>query len=573
MLNPFGRAACEAEIMELGADKYSTLYFDETPFNDSAQRDETYLVVGRRGSGKTALAQAFSFAMRKSAPLCIEVRRPEDYQQVLAEISKRTSEKREIAVYELRKVWEFVIWQLIADKLPACRHLRQPVKQSDQPSGFVAELIGYVMSFYDDDTPPNESLNLVVGHTDLNAVRDCAIQAARTQPIIIALDTLEQYDLSNQALMHAIAALIEYASEFNLKHVRQNIHLKVFVSGEIFPHLKESVLLAPAKVIRDPVYMLWRPKDLLRLICWRLHCYLKTSQKLESSYIEPDWENPDEVLNKVWEPHFGNPTHKAYERLKELLADADAATYEWSSSGKSTEWAQNVQSALRRLYGAKSEQLKAFSAVQYGPIMFTSDTPDSVFERAFMEGVKSAQAIIRSAVREFEDYELQSPGGGLQSGEMLQSEAAERPSRRIFVFHGHDNEMKEAVARFLERLGFDAIILYERASGGDTIMEKVERNFDVQYAVILLSPDDIGAVNNKPGELQPRARQNVVLELGYFIGRLGRSGVCAVVNGPLEIPSDFDGVVYVPYKGEDWKIQLVKELKHRGFAIDANKAF
>ena len=116
-------------------------------------------------------------------------------------------------------------------------------------------------------------------------------------------------------------------------------------------------------------------------------------------------------------------------------------------------------------------------------------------------------------------------------------------ARKIFVVHGHDNEMREAIARFLERLDFEAIILHEQASSGDTVIEKVEHNTDVSYAVVLLSPDDVGAARDAKDELQPRARQNVVLELGYFIGKLGRSHVCPIKRGAVEIPSDLDGVV------------------------------
>ena len=129
------------------------------------------------------------------------------------------------------------------------------------------------------------------------------------------------------------------------------------------------------------------------------------------------------------------------------------------------------------------------------------------------------------------------------------------------------------MARFLERCDFEAIILHEQASGGDTIIEKFERNSDVSYAVVLLSPDDVGAARDKKDELQARARQNLVLELGYFIGKLGRPHVCPLVRGRIETPSDFHGVVYVPFEGEDWKFHLVKELKHLGFDIDANKVF
>ena len=270
---------------------------------------------------------------------------------------------------------------------------------------------------------------------------------------------------------------------------------------------------------------------------------------------------------------MANPKHRAYERLKALHGEADSATYAWTDSGKSTEWKQSVQSALRRLFGDKCEQLKAFNAVRYTAFIFSSSTPDSVFHECFMDGIKNAQAIIRSAVKEFEDYDLEPPSSAGPIATTSKPDDSAKVIRKIFVVHGHDNEMKQTVARFLERLDFEAIILHEQASGGDTIIEKFERNSDVSYAVVLLSPDDVGAEKDKKDELQSRARQNVVLELGYFIGRLGRSHVCPLVRGPIETPSDFHGVVYVPFEGEDWKFHLVKELKHLGFDIDANKAF
>jgi len=143
-------------------------------------------------------------------------------------------------------------------------------------------------------------------------------------------------------------------------------------------------------------------------------------------------------------------------------------------------------------------------------------------------------------------------------------------SRKVFVVHGHDEGARESAARFLEKLDFEAIILHERASRGCTVIEKVEAHGDVGFAVVLLTPDDEGCV--KGGTPRPRARQNVVLELGYFVGRLGRNRVCALKRGDVEIPSDFEGVVYVPFdESGAWKQALGRELEAAGFEIDWNK--
>ena len=143
-------------------------------------------------------------------------------------------------------------------------------------------------------------------------------------------------------------------------------------------------------------------------------------------------------------------------------------------------------------------------------------------------------------------------------------------ARKVFVVHGHDHAAKEAMARFLERIGFEAIILHERASGNRTVIEKIEANSDVGFAVVLLTPDDTGGAVGK--HQNPRARQNVILELGYFVGRLGRSRVAVFQKDDVEVPSDFGGVVYVPLDSAGaWKQVLGKELQEAGFVIDWNR--
>ncbi|MGS6081002.1 TIR domain-containing protein [Escherichia coli] len=143
-------------------------------------------------------------------------------------------------------------------------------------------------------------------------------------------------------------------------------------------------------------------------------------------------------------------------------------------------------------------------------------------------------------------------------------------SNKVFIVHGHDDGARETVARFLERIGLEAIILHEQANQGRTVIEKVIANSDVGFAVVLLTPDDEGCA--KGGIPEPRARQNVMLELGYFIGRLGREKVCALKRGSLEIPSDFAGVVWENMDSSGgWKQALARELEAAGHNIDWNK--
>lgn len=157
----------------------------------------------------------------------------------------------------------------------------------------------------------------------------------------------------------------------------------------------------------------------------------------------------------------------------------------------------------------------------------------------------------------------------------LTDKSADSPTigtTRVFIVHGHDEAAKGLAARFLERLGLEPIILHEQASGGRTIIEKLEHCSDVGYAVVLLTPDDEGRKKTEGEVYRARARQNVLLELGYFTGKLGRDRVCALYREGVEIPTDYSGVVYVPFdNGGGWQLRLAKELKAAGFDIDLNK--
>lgn len=144
-------------------------------------------------------------------------------------------------------------------------------------------------------------------------------------------------------------------------------------------------------------------------------------------------------------------------------------------------------------------------------------------------------------------------------------------SNRVFVVHGHNEAARETTARLLERLGLEPVILNEQPNAGRTLIEKFETYADVSFAVVLLTADDVGAPASAAEELHPRARQNVIFELGFFIGKLGRRKVCALYQEGVEILSDFQGVAYVPLDaGGAWKFQLAKELKESGLEVDMN---
>lgn len=151
------------------------------------------------------------------------------------------------------------------------------------------------------------------------------------------------------------------------------------------------------------------------------------------------------------------------------------------------------------------------------------------------------------------------------------SVSASELSNNIFIVHGHNISIQQTVARTIEKLDLNPIILQEQPNEGKTIIEKFEYHSDVGFAIVLLTDDDEGKAKNEK-DLKMRARQNVVLELGYFIGKLTRSRVLPLYSEGVELPNDIHGLLYTPLdKSGNWKFAIVKELKAAGYSVDANK--
>ena len=278
--------------------------------------------------------------------------------------------------------------------------------------------------------------------------------------------------------------------------------------------------------------------------------------------------------------------HPFYLELQQMVDDASTALGQFESGSVPTN-SSAVFSALKSVGIACLDGDKLDSAIRedLGPRR-TLGFQSAVFRLARLNTLQSgpgtntaiAEALyemsqsLRQLIAESETRALE-----LRVRERTVSTAPEfedrgtSTSRKVFIVHGHDGEAREAVARFLEKVDIEAIILHERASQGRTIIEKIEDHGDVGFAVVLLTPDDEGRANG--GTLHPRARQNVMLELGYFMGRLGRKKVCALKRGDVELPSDFAGSVWVSMDdGPGWKLSLARELDAAGIDIDLNKA-
>ena len=197
--------------------------------------------------------------------------------------------------------------------------------------------------------------------------------------------------------------------------------------------------------------------------------------------------------------------------------------------------------------------------------------PSNVFVVFSKKDIVRGERNLENVTKSFVKAKQQESGESDDSICVSSISSKSQVSKKVFIVHGQDNEAKLDMARFIEKAGLEAIILHERVNAGNTIIEKIEANSDVGFAVIIYTPCDIGAQNIQNMELSPRARQNVVFEHGYFNGKLGRSRVSAFVKGDIEKPNDISGVVYTDLdQAGAWKIGLLKELKAVGYNVDPN---
>ncbi|MFE0507133.1 TIR domain-containing protein [Peribacillus butanolivorans] len=226
-----------------------------------------------------------------------------------------------------------------------------------------------------------------------------------------------------------------------------------------------------------------------------------------------------------------------------------------------------------------SEYKKTLSAIRFYPISFGGTTvPLNAKHKNWESGKSQFLNLLNTMKKELEWFRVDTLPS-ISTNERI--EVVEEPlPNKVFIVHGHDDSMKLDVARTIEKIGLEAVILHEQDNLGLTVIEKFENNaINCNFAVVLLSPDDKGYPKNLDlDNAKFRARQNVVLELGYFLGRLGRSKVLPLVkNYPtdsLEIPSDLAGIVYTPYDASGaWKMNLVRSLKLAGYNLDANDLF
>ena len=146
-------------------------------------------------------------------------------------------------------------------------------------------------------------------------------------------------------------------------------------------------------------------------------------------------------------------------------------------------------------------------------------------------------------------------------------------SSSIFLVHGHNLLLREQVRRYIEKITDRYVLVLDEQpnQGRDVLGKLLDHAVTAAFAVVLLTGDDEGREAGA-GSWSPRARQNVVLELGLFLGLLGRDKVVALYEAEVEIPSDYSGVLWVPLADKGWQMQLASEMQAAGIAVDLNQA-
>ena len=263
----------------------------------------------------------------------------------------------------------------------------------------------------------------------------------------------------------------------------------------------------------------------------------------------------------------------ALDRLGACVREMSGLEEAGCESPQFLRWRKDAAAAVRHIFADDPKRVEQFEwklGVIHLPKLGSSTPPAEVFS----QGLAEIRATLESMISEVEGFwpEEARPDASDDAPEPILT----LDRKRVFIVHGRDDGMKNTVARFLEKLDLTPVILHEMPDEGRTVFQKLlQESETVAYAVVLLTPDDEGQLRQDAERLMPRARQNVVFELGYLLGKLGSTRVKALYaeGADLELPSDYLGVIYLPMDADGgWKLVLCRELREAGIELDANRA-
>lgn len=311
LIQPFGEVNFETEFQKLGEEKWEEYFFEHTDFVKQALLTETYLIIGRRGSGKSSLLQHILTQDKYPNSDYIDFGVAENYIDELLKIANNINLTQEIKVQKLVKFWDYIVWQIVFKKLAdKDEEIKNGIHEDcSDPSiiNFIKLLIKGLLNrnevSHGDDMI--EMLGKRTSERKYIDAKEKVLSILKGNPLYIVIDSREKYSVKDENEMNITAALIQCAYMVNLNYSSKGLEIKICVADEIFPYLKENHITNTLKYIQHPLYMYWKPKDLMRLICWRFFKYMKINAYTALNVTEVDWESYKDILEKIWIPHFG----------------------------------------------------------------------------------------------------------------------------------------------------------------------------------------------------------------------------------------------------------------------------
>ena len=257
-----------------------------------------------------------------------------------------------------------------------------------------------------------------------------------------------------------------------------------------------------------------------------------------------------------------SPSHDSVDLLRGLIARADTLLAKSNLTELDVEGLAYLSSEhIKRLFGKDSDYLRRFKDASGIAVRSLAEGGND-WPQVYRSRVEAKRKVLTACLTRLENERelalatLQPP----PQPPTAHAPSAKKP--KVFVVHGHDHRRKDDLSHFLRQIGLEPVILHEKPNGGSTVIEKFTRYADVNFAVVLLTADDEGRARSSNSMHLPRARQNVILELGYFLGSLGREKVCALYEPGVEIPSDYAGVLFIELDDSGaWKQGLAAELQ------------
>lgn len=233
-------------------------------------------------------------------------------------------------------------------------------------------------------------------------------------------------------------------------------------------------------------------------------------------------------------------------------------------------WKDQTGVVLRAVLGTESHVYIEFVKLRYSPQVYGAGTDFSPYRQASVKKAISLLNAAKTEVRLSDESHQATLTKEVETLIDVGDKGAVDEAGRIFIVHGHDGEKKHQLARFLLALtGQEPVILHEQPSRGTVLMEKLEASAArTGYAIALLTADDLGKAKDED-DLKPRGRQNVVFEMGFFMGALGRKNVAVLYDDGVEEPGDMKGFVYTALDAAGgWRAYIAREIEAAGITVD-----